>query len=144
MSQSQSDRNVMFGVLALQMEFITQSGLIAALQAWTLQKSRPLGELLVELGQMSAEDRAALEPMVERHVARHGGSAEQSLAALSSLSGIASVLCPMVDDELQQTFTRLQPSSSQPSARPHLDDAAGYLNSTERFELLRELATAMA
>ena len=58
MSSSQSDRNVLFGVLALQMEFITQSGLIAALQAWTLQKLRPLGELLVELGHMSPEDRA--------------------------------------------------------------------------------------
>ena len=30
MSSSPSDRNVLFGVLALQMEFITQAGLIAA------------------------------------------------------------------------------------------------------------------
>ena len=86
---STADRNLLFGILALQMEFITQAGLIAALQAWTLQKSRPLGELLVELGHMAADDRAALEPMVDRHVARHGGSAEQSLAALSSVPDIA-------------------------------------------------------
>ena len=104
MSTSQSDRNVLFGVLALQMEFITQSGLIAALQAWTLQKSRPLGELLVELGHMSAEDRAALEPMVDRHVARHGGSAEQSLAALSSVSDLAAELRELNDGDLQHSL----------------------------------------
>ena len=28
-----SDRNLLFGILALQMEFITQAGLIAAMQA---------------------------------------------------------------------------------------------------------------
>ena len=95
---------MLFGVLALQMEFITQSGLIGALQAWTLQKSRPLGELLVELGHMSAEDRAALEPMVDRHVVRHGGSAEQSLAAISSVSEIAAELRELNDADLQHSL----------------------------------------
>ena len=108
MTSSQSDRNVLFGVLALQMEFITQAGLIGALQAWTLQKSRPLGELLVELGQMSAEDRAALEPMVDRHVVRHGGSAEQSLAAISSVSEIAAELRELNDADLQHSLQHVE------------------------------------
>ena len=114
MSSSQSDRNVLFGVLALQMEFITQAGLIAALQAWTLQKTRPLGELLVELGHMSAEDRAALEPMVDRHVARHGGRAEQSLAALSSLSDVAAELRELNDADVQQSLQHVEAQASRP------------------------------
>ncbi|MFM9960261.1 MAG: WD40 repeat domain-containing serine/threonine protein kinase [Planctomycetaceae bacterium] len=113
MSSSPSDRNVLFGVLALQMEFITQAGLIAALQAWTLQKSRPLGELLVELGHMSAEDRAALEPMVDRHVARHGGRAEQSLAALSSLSDVAAELRELNDADVQQSLQHVERQASR-------------------------------
>ena len=113
MSASSSDRNVLFGVLALQMEFITQAGLIAALQAWTLQKSRPLGELLVELGHMSAEDRAALEPMVDRHVARHGGRAEQSLAALSSLSDVAAELRELNDADVQHSLQHVEGQASR-------------------------------
>ena len=109
MLASQSDRNVLFGVLALQMEFITQSGLIAALQAWTLQKSKLLGELLVELGHMSAEDRAALEPMVDRHIARHGGSPEQSLAALSSVGSACEALQSIGDPNLGATLLHLRP-----------------------------------
>ncbi len=113
MSASQSDRNVLFGVLALQMELITREGLIAALQAWTLQKSRPLGELLVELGHMSAEDRAALEPMVDRHVTKHGGSAEQSLAALSSVSEVAAELHDVNDADVQQSLRHAVASESR-------------------------------
>ena len=113
MPSSQSDRNVLFGVLALQMEFITQASLIAALQAWTLQKSRPLGELLVELGHMSAEDQAALEPMVDRHVARHGGSAEQSLAALSSLSEVAAELRELSDVDVQHSLQHIAAPESR-------------------------------
>ncbi len=110
MPPSQSDRNVLFGVLALQMEFITQAGLIAALQAWTLQKTKPLGELLVELGHMSAEDREALEPMVDRHVARHGGSAEHSLGALSSVSDIVAELRDVSDGDVLQSLQRMSQS----------------------------------
>ncbi len=54
MTSSPSDRDALFGSLALQMEFITQAGLIAALHAWMVQKSKPLSELLVELGHLSA------------------------------------------------------------------------------------------
>ena len=139
---STSDRNLLFGVLALQMEFITQAGLIAALQAWTLQKSRPLGELLVELGHMSADDRAALDPMVDRHVARHGGSVEQSLASLSSVSDVAAELRSIADDELQQTVSYLRPSHS----RAPTDSAALSVPSPptqQRFELLRAHAEVL-
>lgn len=140
MSQTQSDRNLLFGILALQMEFITQAGLIAALQSWTLQKSRPLGELLVELGHMSAEDRAALEPMVDRHVARHGGSAKQSLAALSSASSLVVALQAIADDELQHTVTFLRPRHSKvTSDTSGLREEAGS-SSQQRFELLRSHA----
>lgn len=43
-----ADRNLLFGILALQMDFITRDQLVAALHAWVLAKHRPLGEILVE------------------------------------------------------------------------------------------------
>ena len=148
MPSSQSDRNVLFGVLALQMEFITQTGLIAALQAWTLQKSKLLGELLVELGHMSAEDRAALEPMVDRHVARHGGSAEQSLAALSSVSEVAAELRELNDADVQHSLGHVAaPASRQagilsgviPSNEPKNDGAPAAAKDADADDLPPQL-----
>ena len=45
-----SDRNLLFGIVALQMDFITRDALIAAMNAWVLHKERSLGELLEEQG----------------------------------------------------------------------------------------------
>ena len=45
-----TDRNLLFGVLALQMDFVGREGLVGAMNAWVLEKSRPLGSILVERG----------------------------------------------------------------------------------------------
>ncbi|MBS0207487.1 MAG: serine/threonine protein kinase [Planctomycetes bacterium] len=64
MAGSFSDRNLLFGVLALQLELITRDELIAAAHVWTLNKSRSLGEILVEQKRLQAPDRQALERLV--------------------------------------------------------------------------------
>ena len=42
-----ADRNLLFGILAVQMNFVARDELIAAMHAWVLEKSRPLGRILV-------------------------------------------------------------------------------------------------
>ena len=54
MNQPLCGRNLLFGILALQMDFITRDGLIEVMQTWTLNKDRELGERLVERGQLTA------------------------------------------------------------------------------------------
>ena len=57
MSNPAADRNLLFGILALQLDFITRDALIAAMHAWVLQKSKPIGQILIEqddLGQRLA------------------------------------------------------------------------------------------
>jgi hypothetical protein len=44
MPRQDADRNLLFGILALQMDLITRDALIAAMGAWALAKHRPLGE----------------------------------------------------------------------------------------------------
>jgi eukaryotic-like serine/threonine-protein kinase len=39
-----TDRNLLFGILALQMDFISRDQLIAAMNAWVLDKSKSLGQ----------------------------------------------------------------------------------------------------
>jgi hypothetical protein len=46
---------LLFGILALQMDFITRDALVAVMHAWMFDKNRPLGDLLREQGHLSAE-----------------------------------------------------------------------------------------
>src|SRR5206468_8322863 len=98
MLRRDSDRNLLFGILALQMDFITRDALVAAMNAWVLEKHRPLGEVLVERGALDPKFRALLEPMVAAHVERHGGDPAASLAALSSAGGLAADLHRSIAD----------------------------------------------
>ncbi len=98
MPRADTDRNLLFGILALQMDSITRDDLVTSMNAWVLEKHRPLGEILVERNALDAADRALLDPMVDRHVARHGGDANRSLAALSSIDSTAEILRQSVTD----------------------------------------------
>ena len=80
-----ADRNLLFGIVALQMDFITRDQLIAAMNAWVLDKRKPLGKVLSEQEALSAEDHEAIESLVRRHLLRHDNDPERSLAALSSI-----------------------------------------------------------
>ena len=50
MSEISADRNLLFGILALQMDFVSRDALIAAMNAWVLDKEQPLGAILVRKG----------------------------------------------------------------------------------------------
>ncbi len=63
-----SDHNLLLGVLALQLDFITSEDLIEALHAWVRAKSKPLGRLLVERKALSEERHARLEALVRERV----------------------------------------------------------------------------
>src|SRR5712692_5071108 len=53
-----ADRNLLFGILALQMDFIRRDALIAAMNAWVLDKAKPLGQVLVERQALRPDQRA--------------------------------------------------------------------------------------
>jgi hypothetical protein len=46
MSHATADRNLLFGILALQLDFITRDQLVAAMQAWVFDKTQTLGQIL--------------------------------------------------------------------------------------------------
>ena len=50
-----ADRNLLFGILALQMDFISRDALIAAMNAWVLDKAKPLGQVLHEQGALGVD-----------------------------------------------------------------------------------------
>lgn len=125
-----SDRNLLFGILALQMDFISRQALIEGMQAWLLDKQKTLGHLLVDRGALSQQNHDLLEPLVEAHIQQHGDDARESLAALSSDNGMAMELAHMEDEDLQASLTLLpeqvpQAAGSPSSAETGLDDVPG-------------------
>ena len=83
MASVDTDRNLLFGLLALQNGLVDQGALFAAFAAWTRDKSRSLADHLVALGSLDPDDRAAVEGMAFRHLKKHGGEFEKSLAVLA-------------------------------------------------------------
>src|SRR5262245_64382918 len=90
-SRPASDRNLLFGILALQMDFIGRNALIAAMNAWVLDKAKSLGAILQDQGALAEDERAALETLVDRHLRRHGGDAERSLASVGPAGTVGSL-----------------------------------------------------
>jgi serine/threonine protein kinase len=136
-----ADRNLLCGLLALQNGLIDQVQLVAAFQAWTRDKARPLGEHLVVQGHLDAEQRAGVEAMVVLHLKKHGGDAEKSLAAIPAGRSTRESLAQIADPGLDGTLARVG------AAPTHKDDGDPERTATysvgsatsdgQRFRVLR-------
>src|SRR5262249_13821356 len=100
----QAGLNLLFGVLALQNNFITRDDLLAAFAAWVADKARPLAGFLVDRGALDEARRALLEALVAEHLKQHGGDSAASLAAVSSLGSVREELERLGDAALQASL----------------------------------------
>ena len=116
MTSADPDRNLLFGLLALQNGLIDQAKLVAAFQAWTLHKARPLAEHLVARGDLDADDRSAVEALVTRHLKKHGGSTEMSLAAIPAGPSTRRSLQRIADPEIDASLAVLGPETDAEGA----------------------------
>jgi tetratricopeptide (TPR) repeat protein len=128
-----ADRNLLFGILALQADLISRDALIGAMNAWAVNKSTPLGQILRDQGALSAEGHAVVETLVRLSLERHGDDAEQSLAALASLGSARQELAQIADDDVQASLAHV-------SAAAPADEATTVGRPTsagQRFRILR-------
>ena len=119
-----ADHDLLFGLLALQNNFIDREALVGAFTAWVADRSRGLRQILLERGAVDAETHALLEGLARKHLQIHGGDLEESLAALSSLGSVRDDLERVADPELQTCLTRVRrtdgradPDATAPHAR---------------------------
>src|SRR5262245_42127230 len=103
MAATAADRNLLFGLLALQNGLINQAQLVAAFQAWTLDKARDLAAHLIGLGHLNDAQRAAVEVMADLHVAKHG-DVEQSLGAIPAGRSTRESLAQLGDPDIGATL----------------------------------------
>jgi hypothetical protein len=69
----EKDRNLLFGILALQAAIIDKDQFAEVCTAWTTRKSSALADLLAQRGLLSPSERREVERLVERQLKSHGG-----------------------------------------------------------------------
>ncbi|MEX0818366.1 MAG: protein kinase, partial [Pirellulaceae bacterium] len=74
-----TDRNLLFGILALQLEYVDSSQFTEACAAWAVARHKTLAEILVERGWMTTDGSAEVEQLVARRVEKHAGDVHKSL-----------------------------------------------------------------
>jgi len=138
MANPLTDRNLLFGILALQMDFINRDALIQAMNAWVLNKTKPLGQILREQGALADDTHALLEALVKKHLALHGDNAEKSLAAVSSLGSVREDLKQIAEPDLQASLGHIANRPAEADPYRTVDPSVGTSTSSGlRFRVLR-------
>jgi serine/threonine-protein kinase len=103
-----TERNLLFGVLALQADLIDAVQFAEACTAWSMRKEPPLAELLLERGWITREDQVHVEYLLERKLKRHGGDVHASLASVAN-EGMRRSLLAIGDEAIQQSLANVTP-----------------------------------
>ena len=138
-----ADRDLLFGLLALQNDFITRDALVAAFGAWVADRTIPLARRLADRGDLNPSMASGLEILVDLHIVRHGGSPEKSLAAISSIDPVAlTMLTRVADTDVLASLGHVPPprdadSPDDGKTRFHSADDPGIPPATVRYKRLR-------
>jgi tetratricopeptide (TPR) repeat protein/tRNA A-37 threonylcarbamoyl transferase component Bud32 len=127
-----TDRNLLFGVLALQADLIDADRFAEACSAWAAKKATPLAELLQERGWITAEERAHVEFLMERKLRKHHGDVHASLAAAAD-HRVRSLIAAADDFEVRRSIAEL-PQSDGPTL---VSTLAYETENRERYTLTR-------
>ncbi|MBI2423414.1 MAG: protein kinase [Candidatus Hydrogenedentes bacterium] len=116
------DRNLIFGLMAVQLRQITPTQFVEAAAVWAEAGLGALDEILVEKGYLEATERDFLQMVVGQVIKAHGGNATASLAAVGG------------EEELQTIVSLGREASLGRSLSSHLgwnpEEMAGQLRKT--------------
>jgi hypothetical protein len=103
-SPVQTDRNLLFGVLALQADLLDAQQFAQACTAWSACKHVALADLLVERGVLTADDRRDVERLLHRKLKKHSDDVHASLAACFQ-KPTSRLLAGVADPDLQHSLS---------------------------------------
>jgi serine/threonine-protein kinase len=143
MSTPSADQDLLFGLLAWQLHFLSRDQLTAALAAWAADRSRPLAEVLRERGALGDDELGLLAELTRRHLARHGHDLRQSLATLATPGTLGPLLEHIADEAIQTALlsaVAVPPDNSDRTRGPDGKadaDLGTPVGSGGRFRVLR-------
>jgi eukaryotic-like serine/threonine-protein kinase len=142
MAAINADRNLLFGLLALQTGLIDQDQLVAAFRAWSRDKGRQLADYLIDRGDLDVDQRSVVQAMVGLHEKKHGGSTEKSLAAIPAGRSTRESLAALGDSDIEGTLANVGSSPPSGQTAADADHTATYsvgsvTSDGQRFRILR-------
>ncbi len=112
--RAETAAEILLAILAFQNGFIDLNACVAAVRAWSEDKSQRIGELLVRLGHIDATQRAILDALVGQHRKKHGDSPEQGLAAVDPTGMVRDALKKVDDPDVERTIS-INPAGPSPT-----------------------------
>jgi serine/threonine protein kinase len=131
-----TDRNLLFGVLALQADLIDPQQFIEACVLWTGRKDVPLADLLVERGWIMPDDLAHVDYLLTRKLHKHGGDARAGLVAMPD--DVKRSLAALEDKDIQRSLADLPVPGAAAHQLATVDHVPGP---RERYSRVRLHAT---
>jgi tetratricopeptide (TPR) repeat protein len=116
-----TDRNLLFGVLALQADLIDRERFVQACTLWAARKDTPIADLLVEQGWLTAEGRAAIDLLIAFKLRKHAGDVQASLAEAAS-GRLRALLASFPDDDVHRSVAGLPAGEHELAADVALQD----------------------
>ena len=96
-----TDRNLLFGVLALQSDLIDSRQFVEACTLWATQRRASLAALLIDQGWIVPADQDHLDYLLQRKLQSQGGAAGPALAVPD---GVKRSLSALGDPDLQRSM----------------------------------------
>ena len=108
MATSETDRNLLVAVIALQLDILEQAQFAEACSVWALTMDRPMDELLLERGWITPLDRQEITHNLQRKLKKHKGDIRASLAAAAD-SSVREILRTIDEPVVRQSVDELAP-----------------------------------
>ena len=136
MQTPSTERNLLVGVFALQLEFISSGQFVGAISNWVRDKNRSLESVLIEQGSLDPRDADMLNEMVSKHVSQSNGDA-RAITLPETVSRIEDDLTSIGDADLDMFLHMLKQRSEDEHPVAPTQDIPG---DGSRFQIMEKMA----
>ena len=104
------DRNLLFGVIALQDDFIDQAQFADVCAGWAMRMDRPLADLLKERGWLNDDDCKEIDRKLGRKLKKHRNDPRATLASMADAE-LRDALQSIANPDVHNTLRELAPAT---------------------------------